>query len=106
MVRSYQPPKLGKVLDRSSIFFVARSYLLVLNSSLLPRPFLYSTVRCYYSFSSLLDRPFSFYNSSLLVFNSSLLHRPFSFYNSSLLPRPFLFFTKSDVLILVNFFVN
>ena len=45
MVRSYQPPKQGKVLDRSSIFF-ARSYLLVLNSSLLHRPFLYSTVRC------------------------------------------------------------
>ena len=46
MVRSYQPPKQGKVLDRSSIFFFARSYLLVLNSSLLHRPFLYSTVRC------------------------------------------------------------
>ena len=76
MVRPYQPPKQGKVLDRSSIFF-----LLVLNSSLLHKPFLCSTVRCYtyrsyYCFSSLLHRPFSFYNSSLLVFNSSLLHIP------------------------------
>ena len=35
MVRSYQPPKQGKVLDRSSIFF-----LLVLICSFL-------TVRCY-----------------------------------------------------------
>ena len=56
MVRSYQPPKQGKVLDRSSIFF-ARSYLLVLNSSLLHRPF------SFYN-SSLLPRPFLFFTKS------------------------------------------
>ena len=55
--------------------FLLLVLLLVLNSSLLHRPFLCSTVRCYtyqyyYWDSSLLHRPFLFYNSSLLVYNS------------------------------------
>ena len=55
--------------------FLLLVLLLVLNSSLLCRPFLCSTVRCYtyqyyYWDSSLLHRPFLFYNSSLLVYNS------------------------------------
>ena len=96
MVRPYQPPKQGKVLDRSSIFFCCsffcsfltvrcytdRSYVqqfVVTHTSIITE-----TVRCY------TDRSY-FTTVRCWFITVSLLHRPFSFYNSSLLPRPFLF---------------